>query len=78
MIYGRVIQPHQTQSQDGAAVSHSAELVRGYFPSSAERPPSSARLAEGEPPGRRAPSPQGEKGSIDAWLEKGEARDELS
>ena len=47
MTYSRVRGALDLQAPDGAAVSHSAELVRGDFA------PSSAL---------RAPSPQGEKG----------------
>ena len=31
MTYGRALLAARGQSLDGAAVSHSAELVRGYF-----------------------------------------------
>jgi hypothetical protein len=44
----------------GATASHLAELVRGEFLTTG-RPPHPARLAEGEPPARRATfSPRGE------------------
>ena len=53
MTYGRVLLADHKQALNGAAVSHSAELVRGHF------------LTRGEGPLIRPygpPSPQGEKG----------------
>jgi hypothetical protein len=52
MTCGRVLQPNSEDAVDGTAASHSAELVRGNFPSHPEGP-----LIR--PFG--APSPQGEK-----------------
>jgi hypothetical protein len=53
MTYGRAHAANPELNSKGAAVSHLAELVRGEFPSSLLKAPSSAL---------RAPSPQGEKG----------------
>jgi hypothetical protein len=41
MTYGRVLFADYKNNVQGAVVSHSAELVRGDFPSSAKRPPHS-------------------------------------
>ena len=53
MTYGCVLRPNQVHTAASAAVSHSAELVRGNFLVRTRRPP--------HPP-LRATLPQGEKG----------------
>ena len=63
MTYGRVLPAIHMHVLDGAVVSRLAEL--GGSPSffARSKVPSSGRLAEGEPPARRPPFPQVEKGS---------------
>ena len=60
MTYGRARIANHKHTLSGAAVSHSAELVRGAFFSLRVKAPSSAL---------RAPSPQGEKGPLRLPLE---------
>jgi len=53
MTYGRVLHPRHIHSLSEAAVSHSAELVRGYFLIAGTKAPSSAPSGHLLPKGRR-------------------------
>jgi len=61
MTYGRALNTAHGNNPSGAAVSHLAELVRGYFL------PSRSEGALIRPFG--PPSPQGEKGRVRSALE---------
>src|SRR4051794_34884639 len=71
MTYGRVYSANHRQKLDCAVVSHLAELVRGNFVLRDRKAPSSGRLAEGEPPARRPPSPVAMKARLRHDGEKG-------
>ena len=69
MTYGRVRIPHHTHAVSGAAVSHSAELVRGNFFLSREGPLIRPIVPEARLRHDGTPSPQGEKGSLPPGVE---------